>query len=135
MMCVSFHNLRNKQPLGTSTAAGFTLSLVLKQTVAWTLLCALPLAVMAPSQSMAEAYSSTHTGPKHSYGPDHESKGTKGIAGSTGMVDAYGNPVQPYEEERKPSRREQLGFSDDAQKKPQGRPLPDLPEKDAGWQF
>ncbi len=47
----------------------------------------------------------------------------------SGMYDAYGNPITIIEEKKKPRLRDSLPT------KVKERPLPDVPETDAGWQF
>ncbi len=128
MMCASYLNLPKHFVHASAKALGLGCAMALMLGAAFA-----PFSPVT-THVQAEPYSSMENGPKHSFGPDHESKSTKGISGSSGMVDAYGNPVVPYEEEKKPTRRQQLGL-DALKPKPSTRPLPDLPEQDAGWKF
>ncbi len=76
-----------------------------------------------------QPYANPESSP-HAYGPDHQGSSSKRpMSGNSGRIDAYGNPVVPYEEEKKPSRRSILP------KQEVVRPLPEGPQTDAGWQF
>ncbi len=94
------------------------------------LLFSLPiLAYTAPA-----AGTSLDGGQKHSFGPDVEGRTRPGIVGG-GMVDAYGNPVVPGEEEDVQRQRLRKGAYGGSKNTQSSRPLPDLPETDAGWKF
>ncbi len=73
-------------------------------------------------------------GQGNSFGPGSENKQNKGIPTGGAMVDAYGNPVVPEEEQVTPRERLRSGAYGGANKQ-NSRPLPDLPETDAGWKF
>ena len=89
------------------------------------------------SELWAEPYANPENNPgKHSYGPDQEGKQKQLMTGNSGMIDAYGNPVVPYEEEKKsPRYRLRSGAYSGDKPKENVRPLPDGHEQDAGWDF
>ncbi len=97
------------------------------------------LSVIAFTIGVNIAYAATsgtglEGGQKHSYGPDVEGRSRPGIVG-TGMVDAYGNPVIPEEEDNQPRQRLRRGAYGGGNKTKPSSSLPDLPETDAGWKF
>ncbi len=98
--------------------------LVLGLTLSWPIL----------SNAAPAAGTGLEGGQKHSYGPDVEGRSRPGIVG-TGMVDAYGNPVIPEEEDNTPRQRLRKGAYGGSSNNQPSRPLPDLPETDAGWKF
>ncbi len=73
-------------------------------------------------------------GQRHGFGPDVQTKQGSGIPAGKVIVDAYGNPVLPEEEKVTPRNRLRRGAYGGGNEEPM-RPLPDLPETDAGWQF
>ncbi len=93
------------------------------------LVCVLAQFMCAVSAKAEQPYAAPDGSQRYSYGPDHQgSESKKPMTGNSGRIDAYGNPVVPYEEEKAPSKRMQL-----PEKKPT-RPLPDT-KTDAGWKF
>ncbi len=72
-------------------------------------------------------------GQRHSYGPESENKYEKKVNNGA-MKDAYGNPILPDMEEDAPRQRLRSGAYGNAPERP-SRPLPNLPETDAGWNF
>ncbi len=85
--------------------------------------------MMAPAAFASQPYANPDTAP-HAYGPDHQGSSSKRpMTGNSGRIDAYGNPVVPYEEEKAPNKRDMLPKSAPV------RPLPEAPERDAGWGF
>ncbi len=123
MMCVFYRNL-------CSILAFCTLIVV----------AALPMAfaVAIPVATVVHAAPSTglEGGQRHSYGPGVESKQEKRLM-SGGMVDAYGNPIVPEEEERAPRERLRSGaYGGERTVSPElSRPLPDVPSDDTLWNF
>ncbi len=98
------------------------------------LLCGISLFAIPSVQ--AQPYTSGDSGPKHSYGPDHQGQSSKTpMTGNSGRIDAYGNPVVPIEEDTTPRQRLRNGAYGGHRTEPNVRPLPDLPEQDAGWKF
>ncbi len=73
-------------------------------------------------------------GQRHSYGPGIENEKEKRIM-SGGIIDAYGNPVYPTEEESVSRERLRPGAYGGARESGLSRPLPDVPGDDAGWDF
>ncbi len=73
-------------------------------------------------------------GQGYSYGPGSENKQNKGIPAGNAMIDAYGNPIVPDEEDTAPRDRLRSGAYGGSREQ-YSRPLPDLPETDAGWRF
>ncbi len=92
------------------------------------------LCVMPAYAATNAPHTGLEGGQRHSYGPDTEGRQQQQIKAGQGMVDAYGNPIVP-EEEKAPKSRLRSGAYGGPAKQLDERPLPDLPETNAGWNF
>ncbi len=74
------------------------------------------------------------SGSKYSYGPESENKHSSGVPTGRTIVDAYGRVILPEEDVKSSRERLRSGAYGGAGEQ-YSRPLPDLPETDAGWKF
>ncbi len=116
MMYASFRNLPNfSRIMALCLIFGLCLCLVLLST----------------GRSYAnQPYSTLDNSGRHRYGPDGKGESISGATRYSSGVDAYGNPIVPL----KPAERK-VPLERTLKKTAPTRPLPDLPETDAGWKF
>lgn len=107
------------------------LALAALLTVAW---AGSVLPVWAASPSTAP-HTGLEGGQRHTFGPDNEGQRDPRYSGGGTMLDAYGNPVTPQEEEEAVRSRPRPGAYGAGRGPAPRRALPAGPETDAGWKF
>ncbi len=86
------------------------------------------------SQSNSTVRNTVNNPNYRSYGPDVGSQ-SQSVTGGKTIVDAYGKPVIPEDEQQNSRPRLRSGAYGGSGSEQNTSSLPDLPETDAGWKF